>query len=148
MLNFRSFVIVIKVVTRHILSFALALLVLFSTISFTVDMHFCGQHLVDVSLFKKAENCGMAAMMFDSMNGQMNMDMDCCSDFNLVQQGQDDLKVSFEKINFDSQLFVVTFLSSYMDLFTGTKENNAPHNEYPPPLLIKDVILLDQQFLI
>lgn len=137
-----------KVVARHILSFAMALLVLFSTISFTVDMHFCGQHLVDFSLYKKAENCGMAAMMSDSMNGQMDMDMDCCSDFNLVQQGQEDLKVSFEKINFDSQLFVATFLSSYMELFKGTKENNVSHNEYPPPLLIKDVIILDQQFLI
>ena len=137
-----------KSIIRHILSFAMAFLVLFSTISFTVDMHFCGKHLVDFSLFNKAENCGMKAMMTTSMDDQMNMDMDCCSDVNIVQLGHDDLKTSFEKISFEHQLFVTTFIAAYIDLFQGLESNEIPHKEYPPPLLIKDVIILEQQFLI
>jgi hypothetical protein len=137
-----------KSIIRHILSFAMAFLVLFSTISFTVDMHFCGEHLVDFSLFKKADTCGMEAMFNTAMGDQMNMDMGCCSEVNIVQQGQDDLKISFEKVSFEHQLFVTTFTSSYIDLFQGLDNNVVPHKEYPPPLLIKDVIIHDQQFLI
>ncbi|MEB8329557.1 hypothetical protein OO009_09315 [Flavobacteriaceae bacterium KMM 6897] len=138
-----------KTIIRHIVSFAMAFLVLFSTISFTVGMHFCGEHLVDFSLNKKAETCGMDAMMTDAMGEQMNMGMDdCCSEVNIVQQGQDDLKISFEKITFEQQLFVATFISSYIDLFHGLNNNVVPHKEYPPPFLIQDVIILDQQFLI
>lgn len=37
----------------------MAFVVMFTTMSFTVDMHFCGDSLVDFSLFAKAESCGM-----------------------------------------------------------------------------------------
>lgn len=133
---------------RHILSFAMAFLVLFSTISFTVDMHFCGEHLVDFSVFKKAETCGMNTMITTATGEQMNMDMDCCSDVNIVQQGQEDLKISFEKISFEHQLFLATFISSYIDLFEGLDTYVGLFKGYPPPLLVQDVIILDQQFLI
>ena len=148
MLKFRSFVHLMKDRIRHIVAFAMAFLVLFSTISFTVDMHFCGKHLVDFSVFKKAETCGMSAMMADAMGEQMKMDMDCCSDVNIVQQGQDDLKISFEKISFEHQYFIASFMSSYIDLFEGLDKYVVPFKEYPPPLLVQDVIILDQQFLI
>lgn len=148
MLKFCSFVTLMKDTVRHILSFAMAFLVLFSTISFTVDMHFCGKHMVDFSFFNKAETCGMETMMNTAMVDRMNMDMECCSDVNIVQQGQDDLKMSFEKISFEHQLFVATFISSYIDLFQGLENTVVPDAEYPPPFLIQDVIILDQQFLI
>jgi hypothetical protein len=148
MLNFRSFVIRMKVFIRHIVSLVMAFLVLFSTISFTVDMHFCGKHLVDFSLFNKAETCGMDSMMAVSGDGQMTIEMDCCSDFNLVQQGQDHLKYSFEQFTFEHQLFVASFITTYIDIFLGIHENVVPHNEYPPPLLFKDIIIFEQQFLI
>lgn len=148
MLKFRSFVPLMKDIIRHIVAFAMAFLVLLSTISFTVDMHFCGKHLVDFSVFKKAETCGMSAMMADAVGEQMNMDMDCCSDVNIVQQGQDDLKISFEKSSFEHQLFIASFLSSSIDLFEGFDKYVVPFQEYPPPLLVQDLIILDQQFLI
>ena len=37
----------------------MALLVLFSTFSFTLASHYCGDVLVDSSLFGKVETCGM-----------------------------------------------------------------------------------------
>tara|TARA_R110002033_G_scaffold155892_1_gene192145 strand:+ start:131 stop:289 length:159 start_codon:yes stop_codon:yes gene_type:complete len=39
-----------------IASFLMALLVLFSTFSFTVDKHFCGNTLVDTAVFGKGES--------------------------------------------------------------------------------------------
>lgn len=40
-----------------IVSSVLALLVLFSTFSFTVEKHYCGDYLVDVSYLGKADTC-------------------------------------------------------------------------------------------
>lgn len=40
-------------------SFLLVLIVLFSTFSFTIEKHYCGDFLVDVSFTGKADGCGM-----------------------------------------------------------------------------------------
>ncbi|MEJ1223724.1 HYC_CC_PP family protein [Sediminicola sp. 1XM1-17] len=136
-----------KAKIRHILSFAMAFLVLFSTLSFTVDMHFCGKQLVDFGLYKSAKTCGMATMN-TTMGDQMDMDMGCCSDFNLVQQGQDDWKINLENISFGNHYFIATFISNYIELFQELNKIAPPNAEYPPPLLVQDVIILDQQFLI
>ena len=45
---------------RQIASFCMALMVLFSTLSFTVDMHYCGDQLVDYNFFEAADRCSMA----------------------------------------------------------------------------------------
>ena len=37
----------------------MAIVVLFSTMSFTVDMHYCGDNLVETAIFHKAKGCGM-----------------------------------------------------------------------------------------
>ncbi len=37
----------------------MAFVVLLSTMSFTMHMHYCGDTLVDTSYFVKAETCGM-----------------------------------------------------------------------------------------
>jgi hypothetical protein len=49
-----------KKVFLKLSSFCMALLVLFSTFSFTtLASHYCGDVLVDSSLFGKVETCGM-----------------------------------------------------------------------------------------
>ena len=37
----------------------MALVVLFTTMSFTIDMHYCGNTLVEAAIFHKAKGCGM-----------------------------------------------------------------------------------------
>ena len=37
----------------------MAAVVLMTTMSFTIDMHYCGDSLVDFSFVQKAETCGM-----------------------------------------------------------------------------------------
>ena len=46
-------------IPHKIFSVTLALLVLMSTLSFTVEKHFCGDVLVDVSVFTETQKCGM-----------------------------------------------------------------------------------------
>lgn len=138
-----------KELLRQITSIAMALIVLLSTMSFTVDMHYCGEHLVDFSVFTPAESCGMEAMMSTTTTDDCSvMKMDCCTDVEIVMEGQDDLKISFDQLTFEQQTFITAFVYSYIDLFEGVDENNIPFKKYAPPPLIRDVQVLDQTFLI
>ncbi len=128
----------------------MALIVLFSTMSFSLDMHFCGDYLVDFSLFENVDTCTMKAKMSTSSKdcAMMETEMDCCTDVEVIQQGQDNLKISFDQITFDQHAFVVSFVYSYINLFEGIDENIVPFKDYAPPPLIRDIQILDQTFLI
>jgi hypothetical protein len=135
---------------RKIVSIAMAFIVLFSTMSFSVDMHYCGDHLVDFNFYEKVDACLMKA---DNLNSGSEcsittMDMDCCTDVQFSQDGQDDLKITFDHISFDQQLFLASFVYSYVNLFEGFDKNIVPFGDYSPPPLIRDIQILDQTFLI
>ena len=75
----------------------MAFLVLFSTVSFTIEKHFCGDVLVDVSMFVEAEKCDMEALEILKRKRVVKMKID-------VFEGQDELKVSaFEDLDFEQQ---------------------------------------------
>lgn len=118
--------------------------------SFTVDMHYCGDHLVDFSFFDSVDTCMMKAAMSKSSTecDVVKMKMNCCTDVQIVVEGQDDLKISFDHLTFDQQLFVSSFVYAYINLFEGYDDTIIPFKEYSPPPLIRDVQLLHQTFLI
>lgn len=126
----------------------MAFLVLFSTMSLSIDMHFCGDTLVDFKLFQKAENCGMSMdmPMMDMVSD--DMDMHCCSDVEVVLTGQDDLQVSIDQLSFEQQTFILTYTFAYIYLFNRVDEQPTLFKEYSPPILTRDVQILDQTFLI
>lgn len=124
----------------------MVLLLLASTTSWKVEKHFCMGHLIDIAFFSSAQDCGMA-MNMDS-NRSNESENSCCSNEIIVIDGQDDLKLSINDLDLEQQLFLVAFTSSYIDLFIGLKEQVVPSEQYPPPLLVKDIYMLDQVFLI
>lgn len=127
------------------ISSVLALLVLVSTFSFAIDKHFCGDFLVDIAVFSEAETCGMA--MHNSPETGMAEDS-CCTNEKVAVEGQDELKVSFDSLNFDQQVFLSSFTFSYLNLFEGLPQHKIPFKDYSPPLLVSDIHVLDQVFLI
>ncbi|MGB3145152.1 MAG: hypothetical protein WBB24_13695 [Maribacter sp.] len=139
-----------KQVVHKIASLSMALLVLFSTLSFSVDMHYCMGHLVDFSLFDDVKTCSMQMGKSESPNdyNMMEMKMDCCSDVQLNKVGQDDLKISFDTISFDQQVFITSFVYSYLELFADELTKKVRFENYSPPPLIRDTLVLDQTFLI
>ncbi|MCG2460986.1 hypothetical protein K8352_09525 [Flavobacteriaceae bacterium F89] len=137
-----------KKLFQQITSFCLALLVLFSTMSFTVDMHFCGKSLVDVSILKKAATCGMEMKEDRNHKEDVLEKKSCCSDHTITVAGQDNIKASFEKLSFGQQLFVAAFTYSYLNLYGSLATQIVPFRDYTPPLLVRDVLRLDQTFLI
>ena len=126
----------------------MAFLVLFSTMSFSMDMPFCGDMLVDFKLFQEADSCQMAMDMPSMDMVGDDMEMQCCSDVELLVPGQDDLQLSFDDLSFEQQTFIVAFTITYSNLFLGIDQHPTPFKEYSPPILIRDVQVLDQTFLI
>jgi len=135
-------------VYRKIGSLVMAFLVLFSTMSFSMDMHFCGDMLVDFKLFQEADTCQMAMNMPSMDMAGDDTDMQCCSDVEVLVPGQDNLQLSFDDFSFEQQSFIVAFTITYSNLFIGVDKHPIPFKEYSPPLLIRDVQVLDQTFLI
>jgi hypothetical protein len=131
------------------MSVFMALVVLMTTMSFTVDVHYCGDTLVDFSFIQQAETCGMdmSAMMATSENSSLSQ-KPCCTDKQVVKQGQDDLKITFDQLTLEQQLFIASFTYSYVDLFSGLQSQEIPYADQSPPFIKRDVQVLHQTFLI
>ena len=95
---------------KNIVSFFMALLVLASTMSFTISEHYCGDELV------KADTCGMEMPMSSSNETSLKTN-GCCNDVVQVIEGQNDLKSNFSQLEFKQQLFLTAFRYAYSNLF-------------------------------
>lgn len=139
----------IKQIVHKVLSVLMALFVLFSTVSFTIDKHYCGNTLVDVAIFHKAKTCGME-MQQSTTNRECDITKNnCCKEELIVIQGQDELKFStIEDLNLDQQIFAATFVCSYSNLFKSLPKKIIPFKDYSPPNLIKDIQVVDEVFII
>lgn len=123
-------------------SVLMALLLLFSTMSFTVNQHFCGKTLMDSSVFSEAKSC----CPHNSSNEKQKDP--CCDEQKVAVEGQNTLQLTFGQIDLQQQLFLSTFTYTFLDLFEGLPEQVVPYKDYSPPLLVPDILLLDQTFLI
>lgn len=136
----------IKSVAHKIFSVIMAFLVLFSTVSITIESHMCGGVLVDVSVFTEVEKCKMEAFEMEQIS---ILKENCCTDQLEVLKGQDDLKLTyFEDWHIDQQFFISTFIYSFTNLFEYLPTQIIPHKDYSPPNLITDIHMLDQVFII
>jgi len=134
-----------KPILHQILSSLLALLVLASTASWTVDKHICMGRVVDIAFFGHAETCGME---FDIDGLDTEMEKSCCDDESFTIQGQEDLKTSFFDLDLRQQVLLFSYVHSYISLFQVEDSLKAFFNGHPPPLLDKDYQILYETFLI
>lgn len=126
----------------------MAIVVLFSTMSFTINMHYCGETLMDSAILHKAETCGME-MGNSTPNSDCNITIkDCCSDEQIVIDGQDELKLNFDKLTFEQQQFIASFVYTYINLFKGLDATISSYEEYKPPLVVKQIFKIDETYLI
>ena len=126
----------------------MSFVVLFSTMSFTFNMHYCGDTLVETALFHKAKGCGME-MDEPPANSECSVvKKDCCSEEQFIIQGQDELQLTFDKLTFEKQLFVASFVYAYIKLFEGLEDNVTSYEDYPPPVVTKQIYKLDETYLI
>ena len=136
-----------KQVFHKISSLIMAIVVLCSTMSFTIEKHFCGDILVETAIFHKVEGCGME-MEKTSTEGCAITKKNCCKDEQIVIDGQDEMQLSFDKMSLDQQTFMVSFIYSYSTLFESLDEDETTYKDYKPPLVIKEIFKIDEMYLI
>ncbi len=151
-------------ILRKISAVFLALLVLCSTLSFTVDQHYCGDHLVSASLLASAKKCAMHSNNEKNMH-QNHSDMShestksshceavsyqksCCDDEQLIFEGQDELTLSFEDLNGIQKIVLSSFTYSYVYLFSDFSYSLDLGNYHPPPDIVENIQVQYCTFLI
>ena len=137
-----------KQIIHKIGSFLMALIVLFSTFSFTVHQHYCGDELKDTSVFFEAEKCEMEKMMVETSCEAHQKKKTCCEDVIDVVEGQDELNITLDTLSLDQQLFVASFTYTYINLFEGLEKNVNSYRNYIPPLVVRPIFKLDESYLI
>ena len=136
-----------KQVFHKIMAVVMAFVVLLSTMSFTMNMHYCGDTLVETALFHKAKGCGME-MEKPSAEGCAITKKNCCDDKQITVEGQDELQVQVDKITFEQQVFIASFVHTYINLFEGLDNNVSSYEEYKPPIVIRRIYKIDETYLI
>ena len=146
----------------------LSFLMLFSSVGFSIDVHFCGGEIETIGFYGKADECDMmkkAEMQKQthaccpsqkkvkthcSKNTKKNSisKKSCCQNETFVLQSTDDGQTSntFDLANVDLT-FVALFVYNQLFNFEGEADLNN-FNHYSPPLIPQDVIILHQVFLI
>ncbi|TYP97847.1 hypothetical protein C7447_10312 [Tenacibaculum adriaticum] len=138
-----------KAIFTKISSFTLALLVLLSTFSLTIEKHFCGDFLVNVSYFGKAQGCADEMGKGDCDALSVVKKKKCCKDEIQQIEGQDDFQnTSTEKFDLKQQQFALAFVVSYNNLFKDLEKQIVPHKDYSPPNLVTDIQVLHEVFII
>ncbi|WP_233450964.1 HYC_CC_PP family protein [Hanstruepera ponticola] len=132
---------------HKIMSLVMAFVVLFSTMSFTMNMHYCGGALVETAIFQKAKGCGME-MEKPAIEGCSITKKNCCDDKQLAIEGQDELQLQFDKITFEQQVFITSFIHTYINLFEGFDKDITSYEKYEPPLVIRRIYKIDETYLI
>jgi hypothetical protein len=132
---------------HKILATVMAFVVLFSTMSFTVDMHFCGDTLVSIAMFQKASSCGMK-MEKPAAEGCAIVKNNCCKDKQMFIDGQDELQLSLATITLEQQVFFTSFVVAYVNLFKGLDTATTIYPAYKEPLVRRQLYKLVETYLI
>jgi len=137
---------IFKKITAVLMTFV----VLFSTMSFAVSEHYCGDELVNSAIFSRAKSCEMKMdIQISSSTEDCYFDKeDCCSDIIKLVEGQNVVKTQILNLNIEQQALITLFGFTYINLFEGLEKNVVPFKYHTPPLLIRDIQILDSVFLI
>jgi len=137
-----------KVFFHKMLSIAISTLLLFTTMSFNIDMHYCGASLVDFSLINKAENCGMEKQQTKSSCSSEFSKKSCCLDKQMVFEAQEEILQPSLNLTTEQLTFVAAFVYAYTSLFEEVDQKTTVYKDYVPPFLIRDVQKLHETYLI
>ncbi len=138
-----------KEVLHKVSSILIALLVLFSSFSFTVHTHICGEEIADVSYVFEADSCGMEMNICENnTSSQQKIKKElCCKDISEVIEGNQNEQQALQSLEIQQAQFISAFIYSYISLFNEVKTATL-YNNYPSPLIVKNIYKLDEVYLI
>lgn len=136
-----------KKILHKIASILMAFVVLLSTMSFTISMHYCGDMLVETAILYEAEGCGMEMEKPSSKNCAI-IKKGCCNNEQVSIEGQDELQLQVDTLSLKQQIFLTSFAHTYNNLFKGLSKNISSYEEYEPPLVKSQLFKIDESYLI
>lgn len=130
---------------RSILSFAFAILVLFSSSSFMVGLHLCSGEIQNIAWFTKAEGCEMEKKMPPCHKHESKP---CCEDETIVHDAQD-FKGSINQISIVAPIADMAQPAVLIAEIIPSSVISTKHYAYhDPPLRATDITVDLQVFLI
>ena len=146
---------------QHIIPLTLAFLMLMTSVSFAVDMHYCNGKLKSVSLFGKAQTCHEKAVdnekptcphhqkMKEQSNGDEIDKNDCCENKTTIIQADDDHTKSDLVVPTLQQLqqFVIAYILVFHAKITTDKQSIQEFS-YLSPFISRDIYVLSEAFLL
>ena len=127
-------------------SVTLSFLVLFSTLSLTIKKHFCGDVLIDVAVFTELQKC---ADYVDEIDAITITKKSCCKDEIDVFEGVNQMTTnSFEDLDDLQKQMLLAYSFSYINSFEGLPNLVITHKDYSSHILVKDIQVLDETYLI
>ena len=136
----------IKQLLHKGLAISLTVLVIFSTLSFSVEKHYCGVNLVDVAI-----SFGGQIVQKDCFGNKLPAftKSSCCKDVIEFIEGQEVIQNNnikdFEITNYH---FFAAFVCAYNDRFESLPRHAVFHDDYAPPKLVVNRTIEHQVFLI
>ena len=122
----------------------MAIVVVLSTMSFTIEKHFCGDFLIDISFVGQANKCSV-----NSNATAIVKKKSCCKDEIHQIEGQDKLHTdTSNKLTFDQQKIITAFVFSFQVFFEELELEKEFYKNFPPPELNRNIQILYQTFLI
>jgi len=148
--------------TYRIIALTMAFVMFATTVNLAIDMHYCQGQLKSVSFFGKAETCHeMTATMKNCPHHQKvveetpskeNCSMrkkDCCDSKLLhIQSDLEQVNSSSEfVVSQEFQQFIIAFVAVFFqNTFIDKSVSNFQY--YHPPIIVKDISVLNQSFLL
>jgi hypothetical protein len=131
---------------RTISAVMLALLVLFSSTSFMIGMHFCMGEVQNIALFTKADVCEKEQSMPPC---HRHMKVPCCEDKTVVHKG-DDFKASLASLQILAPAAIDIEQPSILisEIIPSAPVSRIQYYQYDPPLRSCDLTVEHQVFLI
>ena len=136
-----------KKVSLKIISILMAFVVIFTTLSFTVDMHFCGDTLVETAVFQKAKGCGME-LQKPSKDVCVVKSNNCCNDKQLTIDGQQELQISVNAFSFEQTLYVSSILNTSKEFSEVIDKKVFLYKGYTLQLVIRQLYKIAETYLI
>lgn len=135
-----------KSIPRKIVACLMTVLMVLATLSFNAALHFCGDHLVDISFDGSTDSCGMMPLDDDGAEACDLMGIDCCTDIEIAQNGQQTTDAKSIDVNVDTFPFQAAPLVNAPQRIEITSGLHFPPHQDPER--IRDLTVWNQVFLL
>jgi hypothetical protein len=133
-----------KQLTTKIGAVLMTLIVLLSTMSFTINQRYCDGDLVDTTLFLKSDSCKIVVK-----SDCCEITEECCDHEQIIIDGQKELPsrivVETPIVN---QYFVINSVKLHLEKYDFQSENRIFYKKYIPPSLVFNKQIVHQVFII